>query len=140
MQDFINFLSHHQLVVGAILGLLVILMVIEVLRLKRMSVQINPQRATHLINRDNAVVIDIRDPQAFKLGHIIDAVSMQAEELRKPPKRFEKYRNKPLIIVCQTGTESQKIAAFLIKQGYNSYSLAGGLRAWSEAQLPLIKE
>lgn len=140
MQDILTFLNQHQSIVSAILALLIVLVIIEFIRAKRLALQINTHRATHLINRENAVVIDIRDKELYKDGHIIDSLSMTKTELKNPPKRFDKYRTKPLIIVDQSGVDSQKVAADLFKHGYNVYSLAGGLRSWKEAQLPLIKE
>lgn len=95
---------------------------------------------TQLINRDNAIVIDIRQNEAYHNGHIIGSQSMIPHEIRQHPKKLEKYKGRPLIVVSQSSHESQKIAALLLKHGYNAYSLTGGMRAWIEAQMPLVKE
>ena len=131
MQDFMTFISQHLALTYTLAGVFLLIMVVEFLRLKRNTFCINVPRAIQLINRENAVVIDTRSPEAFKSGHIINAEKLSA---------IEKFRTKPLVLVCQTGQESQKIAAKLLKEGYNVYSLSGGLRAWSEAGLPLVKE
>jgi len=52
---------------------------------------------------------------------------------------LEKFKSKPIIVVDNSGFESQKIASFLLKQGYTAYSLNGGMRAWATAQMPIIK-
>lgn len=139
MQEMMNFINHHQILVAGIVLLFVLLVIIELLRAKRLAIQVNAQRVTQLINRENAVVIDIRDIEAFKAGHIIDAVNIRPDEMKNTSKKFDKYKAKTLIIICQSGVESYKVAAQLYKEGYNVYSLAGGLRSWNEAQLPLVK-
>lgn len=140
MQELINFLYHHPYLTSAIIAVLVLLLIIETIRVKRRTFFITPQQAIQLINRDNAVIIDIRSPENFRKGHIIDAQSFAPQEIFTNPKKIEKYKNRPLIIVCGGGVESQKIAAQLHQKGFNAYTLMGGIRGWNEAQLPLIKE
>lgn len=140
MQDFITFTVNHLWLTITIIALLVVLLIIEFLRTRRSNIQATPLRATQLINHDNAVVIDTRPKESFRKGHIIDAYSMTPQEIKDNSKKLEKFRTRPLIIVCPQGVESQKIAALLIQQGYNAYSLAGGIRGWTEAQMPLVKE
>jgi rhodanese-related sulfurtransferase len=140
MQDFITFLSHHPLLSAAVVIVFVLVTVVELIRVKRNTFNITPGRAVQLINRENAAVIDLRPTENYRKGHIIDAVSMTVQELKETPKKLEKLKNRPIILVGEAGSETQKIAALLLKQGYNAFSLAGGMRAWNEAELPLIKE
>lgn len=139
MQDLTTFIFNHLLLSYAFSGVLVLLMIVEFLRQKRNTFVIDTTRAVQLINHDNAVVIDIRVADSYAKGHIIDAVSITSSDLTTNTKKYEKYKLRPVIVVCNTGSESQKIAAFLLKQGYNAYSLSGGLRAWTGADMPLIK-
>lgn len=139
MPDIFTFISQHMGLAYSFVILFVILMIVEYLRLRRNNFRINPSQAVQLINRNNAVVIDIRANDLFSKGHIIDAVSMSTQDMQDTPKKLEKYRARALIIVCQTGVESQKTAALLMKQGYNVYALSGGVRAWNEAGMPLVK-
>lgn len=139
MQDIATFISHHLGLTYAVAAVFVLLMIIEVLRLKRNNFSVDVTKAVQLINRENAVIIDTRANDIYRQGHIIDSVSIPGRDTLDQPKKIEKYRNKPLILVCNTGLESQKIAALLKKQGYNAFALSGGIRAWGEAQLPLIK-
>lgn len=140
MQELTIFLSSHPFLTAGIAVTLVLLTIVEVLRLRRNSTQLSPAQLTQLINRDNAAVIDIRADEVFKKGHITDAHSLNAKDIREGSKKMDKFKSRPVIVVCETGLESQKIAAYLQKQGYNANSLAGGLRSWREAQLPLVKE
>lgn len=140
MQDIITFLSQHTSLTYPLLLILVALMLLEVLRLKRNNFCTNVPKAVQLINRENAVVIDIRANESFRKGHIIDAHSLSPTEIQANPKKIDKFKSKPIILVCNSGIESQKVAALLAKQGYNVYSLTGGIRAWIAAELPLVKE
>ena len=138
MQEISTFIANHLLLTYAFSGVLVLLMIVEFLRQKRQAFVISTTRAVQLINHDNAAVIDIRVADSYAKGHIIDAQSIPAAELIANTKKYEKLKLRPVIIVCNTGAESQKTAALLLKQGYNVYSLAGGLRAWSAADMPLV--
>lgn len=140
MQDITTFISNHAMLFFAAVVVFVVLLIVEALRAKRGSFNIDPLKTTQLINHQNAIVIDIRDPEAFRKGHIIDAILMPITDIKQLGKKIEKLKLKPLIIICAAGIESQKIAAFLLKNGYNAYSLAGGMRAWLNAQMPIVKE
>ncbi len=140
MQELIQFGEKHPLLSIAILVVFALLFIVELLRLNRVRRMISPADATQLINRQRAAVLDLRSKEQFKTGHIIDSTNLSAQELIENPKKLEKFKQKPLVIVCQMGTESQKVAALLTKKGYNSYSIAGGIRAWIAAQMPLVKE
>lgn len=140
MQDILIFISQHWLLTTALVIVLVLLMIVEVIRLKQNTFNISPLQTTQLINHENATVIDIRTTETFKKGHIIGANAISAQEIRENSKKLEKFKTRPLIIVCNAGIESQKIATLLLKQGYNVYSLHGGMRAWSEAEMPIVKE
>lgn len=140
MQEFTTFIAHHLALTYGVATVFVLLMIIEVIRLKRNNFSINTTKAIQLINRENAVVIDTRATDVYRKGHIIDSLSLPGREIVDNAKKIEKYRTKPVIVVCQQGLESQKIAALLLKQGYNAYALAGGVRAWSDAQMPLVKD
>jgi rhodanese-related sulfurtransferase len=139
MQDLSLFISNHLALTYAFAFALILLMVVEFLRVRRMTYRIDVKDAIQLINRKNAVIIDIRAPDLYRTGHIIDAISMTPRDILENPKKVEKFKSKPMIVVCLGGVESQKVAAFLLKEGYNAFSLSGGIRAWSEAELPLVK-
>jgi rhodanese-related sulfurtransferase len=140
MQDLTTFITNHQLLTALTATAIALAIIVELLRAKRKSIGVTAAQAILLINHDNAVVIDIRPVETYRKGHIIDAKSIPANELSENFKKVEKFKTRPLILVCTTGIEAQKLAASLLKQGYNAFSLAGGMRAWSEAQMPLVKE
>jgi len=138
MQDFSLFLSHH-LELSIALGVAIFcLAIVEFLRAKRAVGHITPQQATQLINHQHAIVIDIRPKETFATGHIIEALSMPEIATKEGIKKLEKFYKKPIIVVCASGQESQKIAAQLKNTGYHVYTLRGGIRGWREANMPLV--
>jgi len=140
MQELTLFLSQHLLLSGATAIVLILVLLVEVLKLRQKSVNLTPTQATQLINHANALVIDIRPSEQYRKGHIIDSECLSLQELQQGNKKLEKLKSRPLIILCPTGTESQKLAAQLLKQGYNAHALGGGIRAWTNAQMPLVKD
>lgn len=138
MQDLITFINLHPLLSFATLFIIILILIVEWIRAKQKTVSITPTEAVQLINRENATVFDIRPPDAYHKSHIIDAQLSTEQTLREASKKIEKFKSKPLIIVCQQGHVSQKLAALLLKQGYNTFSLAGGMNAWQLAGMPTV--
>lgn len=140
MQDIITFLSSHLLLTTAAILLFISIVVVEIIRARRRHFSVVPQQAVKLINHEHAVVLDMRPTTLFHKGHILNAISISPADLKPGSKKLDKYKSKPIILICRLGSESQKIAENLIKNGYNANSLAGGMQAWVDAQLPVIKE
>ncbi len=139
MQDLETFISAHWQLAYGFAAVLTLLVIIEFLRARRATAMVDTSRAVHLMNRENAAVIDTRMTDTFRQGHIIDANNISLDELHQNTKKLDKLKNKPVILICNSDAEAQKTAASLAKLGYNSYALAGGIRAWKEAGLPLVK-
>jgi rhodanese-related sulfurtransferase len=139
MQNILLFIQQHTMLVAGGVGVLLLLMIIEFVRLKRGNAQLSPAEATNLINHRDAVVIDIRHADVFEKGHIVDSVSIPFKDLKDKNKKLEKYKSQPLIIVCTTGNESPQAAEYLTKNGYSAFVMAGGIRAWQMADMPLVK-
>lgn len=138
MQEISVFISNHPLLSAATFIVLIFVTIVEFVRARRNTLGISPAQLTQMMNRENAVVIDVRQNEIWRKSHIIDALCMDGKEITENPKKLEKFKARPIVIVANTGAESQKISSFLLKQGYNAFSLNGGMRAWSEAQMPLV--
>lgn len=97
-------------------------------------------QATQMINRDDAVVIDLRDAPSFAKGHILGARNVPLAELSRRVGELEKLKAKPVIVHCETGNRSAGAAATLRQHGFSKvYMLAGGYAAWQQALLPVQK-
>ena len=141
MGKVLQFAANHWILVAAFVGALVALFVIEALSKGLSGInRLTPFQATRLINSENAVVIDIRDMNAYDKGHITNAVHILPTELDKNIKRLEQYKHQPLIIVCAIGQKSRYFIEKLRKQGYEKvYILMGGMSAWNNADMPVVK-
>jgi len=101
--------------------------------------QVNPQQLTHLVNREDGHVVDIRALKDFNQGHIAGSVHLAAEKAKQGEfVGLEKFKSDPIILVCVSGMTAQSIANGLVKAGYEQVNvLSGGITAWQNANLPL---
>lgn len=99
-----------------------------------------PQEATLLMNHEDAIVVDVREESEYVQGHILNAIHLPSNTLLDRIGRLEKYRNRPIIISCMTGSRSAHACSLLKKKGFEKvHNLKGGLMAWQNANLPLAK-
>jgi len=93
-----------------------------------------------LINRNNALVLDVREQGEYDGGHIINSRLIPARQVKERIGELEKYRNRPIVVVCRSGSRAVPITSWLGKQGFKeTYLLNGGILAWQKANLPLEK-
>jgi rhodanese-related sulfurtransferase len=96
--------------------------------------------AVQLMNREKAVVIDVSEPEEFALGHVNNAKNVPFAQLEDKLASQVKNKDLPLILVCASGSRSNRAVAIAKKLGFNNVqALAGGLKSWKEANLPLEK-
>ena len=101
---------------------------------------VNPTQATHLINREDALVVDVREPGEFAAGHVLGAKNVPLARLAAGAGELAKRKDRPVIVYCDGGDRSGKALAALKKQGYTRVAnLSGGIGAWQQAGLPLEK-
>ena len=101
---------------------------------------VTPSEAVLMINRQNAIVLDVRDVSEFANGHIGDAKHIPLAELDSRLKELTKYKAKPVIVNCQVGGRSAKACDILRKNDFTQvHNLQGGLNAWIQAKLPIIR-
>lgn len=95
-------------------------------------------QATLLINREDALVLDVREAGEWGSGHVIGARHITLGQLEKRMSELDKFKEKPIIVMCATGNRSSSACGQLKKGGFTKvFSLAGGVTAWREANLPL---
>ncbi len=101
---------------------------------------LNTSAAVQLINREKAVVVDVSDHQEFAAGHVGGARNVPLDQLQARLPEVVKNKTVPLILVCANGSRAQRALAVAKKLGYDKAQvLAGGLKAWKEANLPVEK-
>lgn len=137
IQRLIEFIGNHPILVGAFLAVLTYLVINEVRR-KSGSREIVPKDAVRMINDENAIVLDIREPGDYKTGHIIDAKNLPASRLGEEADNISADKNRPVILYCKSGMNSQSACVKLREAGYSHvYCLKNGLFGWQEENLPI---
>jgi rhodanese-related sulfurtransferase len=138
MNTYLEFAGNHPLLVGALVFSFLLLVFTELQRKARGLTNVEPQDAVKLINSD-AVVIDLRNAEAFAKGHIVNAKNIPFDELQANKDKIAKYAKKAIVAVCDGGMTSGKVVDSLRKSGIeNVYGLKGGINAWTQANLPLV--
>ncbi|SFM06678.1 Rhodanese-related sulfurtransferase [Variovorax sp. OV329] len=101
---------------------------------------LSAEGAVQLINRQRAVVVDIRAPEEFATGHVTGARNVPLDQLEAKLASTVKNKSLPLLIVCASGARAQRAVAVARKLGYEqAQALSGGLKSWQAANLPLEK-
>ena len=100
--------------------------------------RVTPAEATLLMNREDALVLDVRETGEWGSGHIHGARHITLGQLGTRMSEIEKFKDKPVIICCASGNRSSSACGQLKKGGFEKvYSLDGGISAWIGANLPL---
>jgi rhodanese-related sulfurtransferase len=101
---------------------------------------VTPAQATHLINREDALVLDVREPGEYGTGHILGARNVPLARIDEGSHELAKRKDKPLIVYDDRGERASKAMAALKKQGFSrAVNLSGGIGAWQQAGLPVEK-
>ena len=96
--------------------------------------------AVQLMNREKAVVIDVCETEEFAAGHVGGAKNIPLGQLEERLPATVKNKALPLVLVCASGARANRAVGIAKKLGYdNAQAMAGGLKAWREASLPVEK-
>jgi rhodanese-related sulfurtransferase len=102
--------------------------------------QIDSEKARKLLNEDNALVIDVREPYEFAAGRIPGAELIPLRQIVQQLDSIKQHRDRPIIVSCRSGKRSEMACRFLRESGIdNVYNLAGGVTAWRMARLSLAQ-
>ena len=105
------------------------------------SDSLSPAAATLMMNREDAVVLDVRESSEWAVGHIAGARHIALVQLYKRIAELDKLKASPLIVCCARGSRSMTAMAALKKAGFEKvFVLEGGVAAWLEANLPLTRK
>lgn len=108
--------------------------------LQRVGAKVTALQATQLINQGKTLVLDVRSTEDFAAGHIRDAKNIPFKELKGRIAELEKFKARPVIVVCSKGLQSTRAASLLKKEGFEeAVSLLGGMDDWQSQGLPLAK-
>lgn len=137
MEHLGQFIINHWQLWLLFIVVLFLTFINELMMQKKKAKELTPQIVVDLINNENAIILDIRDKEIFKKGHIIDSINVKSEDFEQ--QKMDKYKNKPIILVCERGLQAPVLAKKIQTQGYQPQVLSGGVTAWQNADLPLVK-
>ena len=136
-----KFLADNVLLIGLAIGSGFMLLWPMLKRSASGVANLTPTEAVLLMNRSNAVVVDVREATEYAQGHIADAKHIPLAQLGERLKELARYKEKPVLLHCQGGVRSAKACDLLAKQGFTKlYNLQGGINAWQQAKLPVVKD
>jgi rhodanese-related sulfurtransferase len=137
MELFLQFVVFKWYLFGALAVLLGLLIAHES---RKGGAALSPAQLTDLVNREEAVVLDLRDANEFRQGHIVSSINMPFGKLSERIAELERYRDRPVVVVCKMGHHSGAVAKTLKEKGFERvYRLGGGILEWQGANLPTVR-
>ena len=108
--------------------------------LQRGGRAVSAQQLVDLINREGAVVVDVRDKKEFGEGHIVDALNIPHTAITSRIGELERHKVKPVVVACKMGQHSGAVGTILRKAGFENVArLRGGITEWRNQNLPVVR-
>ena len=141
MQEIMQFVGRHPVLSIAWIGLLAAVIFTTLKGLTSKVKVITRGEATRLINKEDAVVVDLRQRDDFRKGHIASAINLLPADIKANNLgELEKHKDKPIIVVDGSGMQAQEPAGALNKAGFERvFVLKDGIAGWSGENLPLVR-
>lgn len=138
IDQLFEFVQNHPLLVGAFVAVLAAWLAYEA---RTGNHGVDTGEATKLVNRDDAVIVDIRDPKEFKAGHIAGARNIPQGKLDERLNELDKFKDKPIVVVCKQGQSSGAAVTKLTQAGLaRAVKLKGGMAQWQADNMPVVKK
>lgn len=140
MNEFVQFAIDNWVLSSAWLVVAFVLLSLQIKITAHGPKSLTTQMVTNLVNREEAVVIDIRGQADFNKGHIQGAVNVPLSKIKDTTSDLEKYKDNPIIMVCANGIQVAAACQILRKAGFEKvHKLAGGMASWVGDNLPVVK-
>lgn len=137
MDQVFEFIGNHPILVGAFAALLALFVRNET---KRGGDAVSAQQLVDLVNRENALVLDVRDKKEFESGHIVDSVNIPFASLESRVDELKSHKDRPIVVACKMGQHANAAGTVLRKQGFETVTrLTGGILEWRNQNLPVVK-
>jgi rhodanese-related sulfurtransferase len=141
MQQFIEFIGNNMLLAGLFAVVLAAWITWELARLARKWREVGTREAVHLINREDALVLDVSNSTDHAAGHIIGASHMPPSRIESGNQQLLKQRERPVLLYCKNNQIAPQMANRLVKLGFTNVNvLAGGLTQWISDQQPVARQ
>ena len=134
--DWTQFIVQEWVWFGLLAGLIIALLVVES---KKGGAVLSHHEVTQLLNRDEAVLVDVRESKDYKVGHISSAINIPHNKIKDADGQLAKYKSKTIVIVDKLGQHAGHCGKVLKEKGYNTVRLKGGMTEWLTQNLPVQK-
>ncbi len=139
MDQLLDYFTNHPLLAGAAVVMAFFVLAFELRRRADGAATIAPNDAIRLLN-GGAVLVDLRSANLYKDGHIEGAKSIPGDQIAADPKALERLAGKMLVLYCDNGSTTGAALRTLVRAGAKDvYGLRGGLAAWKQENLPVVK-
>lgn len=136
----LDYFTNHPLLAGAAIVMAGLVFAYEIRRRSDGAAAVAPNEAIRMMN-GGAVLVDLRSSNQFKDGHIAGARSIPGDQLATDTRAFDKLAGKTLILYCDSGTTTAAALRTLARAGFkDAVALRGGLSAWKQENLPVVKD
>jgi rhodanese-related sulfurtransferase len=137
LEKILEFVVTHWALSGVWVVLFILLMRNEG---ARGGTALSTAQVTHLINKKDAKVVDIRTKEDFRAGHLPESINIPAKDMQKRMTELDAFKDQPVILICKTGTTAGATGTLLAKAGFTQLNkLRGGIMEWQGSNLPLVK-
>lgn len=137
MDRLLEFAMNHYVLVSAFFVLWAVFFSLES---RRGGQSVSPQQATNMVNREEAQIVDLRDADEFRQGHIAGSVNIPMSQLSERIAELDKYKGKPVVLVCKMGTSASLAGRQLRGRGFERVArMQGGIQGWRADNLPVVK-
>ena len=137
MALILEFVAQQWLLVAALLAAVGMLFFHET---RKSGPSLSPQQAINMVNGQDGLFLDLRDGVDYKQGHIVEALNIPVAKLPSRMAELEKYKARPIVLVCKMGQQASVAGKQLKAAGYEEvYKMSGGMMEWGNLQLPTVK-
>jgi rhodanese-related sulfurtransferase len=137
MALFLEFVVQQWILFAALVAVLSLLFFHES---RKAGPSLSPQQAINLVNGEGGVFLDLRDGGDYNKGHIVDALHIPVAKLPARIAELEKFRDKPIVLVCRMGQSTGGAGKQLRAAGFGRvYRMSGGMMEWASLQLPTVR-
>jgi rhodanese-related sulfurtransferase len=139
MERLIEYFGNHPWLATAAVAMVVLVIVYEMRSRSENAAAVSSQDAIRLMNH-GALVLDIRPQTEFATGHLTGARHLPSDQILNAGETLKKYKEKPVLVYCGTGSLGAAAARQLATQGFTkAFNLRGGIATWRAENLPLAR-
>ncbi len=136
IERLLEFAGNHPILFGALFFSIAIIFIAQ--KRKTAGNAISASEVVRLINDKDAQIIDLRADKDYATGHIINSQRVSTGMLGEDISRLKLKRNKPVVLICQTGVTAASSVKDFTEEGFEEvYNMAEGIYSWTKAKLPL---